>query len=1158
MGCSVSELFQDDASVRSEMYISANINQQYVTRVGDAGFTLGDAIGVYVADYKNGYPSKLQNSGNHADNIKFTLNHDGWSSETQLYWSDDKTQVDAYSYYPFVESVNNVLSLPFQVEHRQDKETDGNSLGGYEKSDFLWAKAEGVKPLSNIFLQHRHLMSCVVVTLVKGEGFNTEWASLEKSVVITNTRLSSKINLQQGQVEVDNNSSPTDIIPHNNGNEWRCVVIPQSIASGTEFIQIVVDGNLYAFKCHRTTSLIPGKINQFVIKVNKRVTGDYDFALVSESVEAWRDDDSSYKAEARAYITINVETAGSLKQCIDDANLKYDQITNLKLTGKINGLDFSFIRKSLPFLEAINMKDITVSMSPVDGKNENDVIPDEAFYKMATLKYIVFPDNLKKIGKLAFRGTGLCHEIVLPEGLTYVGAQAFDNCDQNSGYGSSPEGIWYTHNIPGISLPSTLKHIGDKAFAGCPIRQELYFPTDLEYLGDAAFESCTRIIGELRIPPTLTNIGRKCFYENIGIKGNLDIPASVTELGIGAFARTGFTTLTLHEGLRTIRAAALSGLQVLYDTQLNEYTFDDIYPFDNDLVIPSTVTVIERYAFAKTGFKHVYLPDNFEEIPVGIFYNCRELIDTLVVPSKVNHIGSNAFSGCIKLTGVVLPKNLMSIGADSFNGCFNLNYLRCMSEVPPVLEGGGHFDGVAKDNFTLVVPEGCIEAYRATPGWSEFKRISEYYNFVCRPQKARLLNKSNVREVILNADGEWTVINCPEWVHISQTSGCKKTKLTVTVDELPRGSGSRSGSVVFSLSDNGYTTSYEIEQYDSVYGEDSYVTLQSAKRGKGIDVVFIGDGYDAKDIFEGLYMNDMNQQVEYFFDVEPFKTYRDYFNVYTAYALSYESGIGTLNTLRDVKFNTMIKSSSDRMTTDFESALFYAIDNTPVEESNIDALTCVLTPNTEVYDGVTYMWAGERGGAAVALCPKSKQDYPYDARGVVQHEACGHGFGKMADEYIYHQDWIWICKCNCCGHVEELKDMHDNGWGGNLSFDGKFTGVPWQHLLEDKRFNDICDIYEGGYFHSRGVYRSEHNSCMNNNVPYFSTWSRELIVRRIKMLAGESFTLEDFVSNDSREWGYDFTLATRSPECVDESVSPPRHGTPPVILATEPKRPLSK
>ncbi|MBR3757665.1 MAG: leucine-rich repeat protein [Bacteroidaceae bacterium] len=1163
IGCSENEALMSEPVNRHEMQVEANIQQEYATRVNDTGFAMGDAIGIYVVDYKDGKPCALANSGNHADNVKFTLSQDGWSSVTHLYWTDKKTSVDAYSYYPFVESVSDVTSIPFVVEHRQDKGTTGELLGGYEKSDFLWAKVTGVQPLSPIILHHQHLMAGIQLSLIEGEGFNGEWASLDKAVAVTNTKLSSHINLQTGVVTADDTDTLTSIVPYRNGNEWRCVVVPQTVDAGKELIQIVIDGDLYSFIRSETTVYQAGKLSKFAIKVDKREKGDYEFILVSESVVAWENDAVSHQAEAKAYITVHVPQAGGLKAALDEASLNYKDITNLKLTGVINNDDFRFMLSYLTFLEALNLKEVKTVGCFIEGQMENDVIPDDAFYeqwgarRMPTLKYIVFPDNLKKIGRLAFRGTSLCHDIILPEGLSYVGDRAFDNIGVNGSYGYGGDGLWYTHTIRRISLPSTLRHIGTSAFAGCPIEQELSFPEKIDYLGDAAFESCTGITGELRIPQNLTTIGRKCFYENMGMKGNLDVPASVTEVGIGAFARTGFSSLTLHEGLKTIRAAAFSGIQVLYESQLSPQS-NDLYPFDGDLVLPSTVTIVERYAFAQTGFKHVYLPDNFEEIPEGLFSRCKELIDTVVIPSKVNHIALNAFEGCEKLTAVVLPKNLLSIGENCFRNCFSLDYLQCLSETPPVLEGSGHFDGVAKDNFTLVVPQGCVDAYRNAPGWGEFKRISEYRNFVCRPQRARLLNKGNVRDIVLNADGAWTVTHCPNWAHVSQTSGQQKTKLAVTIDALPQGSENRADSIVFCLDGDNYTTCYKIEQYDSPYDEDTSLTLQTAQNGKGINLVFIGDGYDAKDIADGVYLSDMKQQVEYFFDAEPYKTYRDYFNVYTAFAMSYESGIGTLNTLRDVKFNTMTVSSSGRMSTDFDAALFYAVDHTLVDESDIDALTCVLTPNTTVYDGITQMWPGARGGAAVALCPKSEEEYPYDARGLVQHEAGGHGFGKLADEYIYHLAWIQTCRCNCCEHVDDLMQMQAQGWGENLSLDGKYISVPWKHLINDNRFNDITDIYEGGYFHSRGVYRSEQNSCMNNNVPYYSTWCRELIVRRIKMLAGEIFSFDEFAANDSREWGQDFTKPTRSSQQIHTFVSAPRHGHAPLISASEPERPVSK
>lgn len=42
---------------------------------------------------------------------------------------------------------------------------------------------------------------------------------------------------------------------------------------------------------------------------------------------------------------------------------------------------------------------------------------------------------------------------------------------------------------------------------------------------------------------------------------------------------------------------------------------------------------------------------------------------------------------------------------------------------------------------------------------------------------------------------------------------------------------------------------------------------------------------------------------------------------------------------------------------------------------------------------------------------------------------------------------------------------------------------------------------------------------MNNDIPYYSTISRESIVKRIKRYAGETYSFEEFVANDKRDAG---------------------------------------
>ena len=170
-----------------------------------------------------------------------------------------------------------------------------------------------------------------------------------------------------------------------------------------------------------------------------------------------------------------------------------------------------------------------------------------------------------------------------------------------------------------------------------------------------------------------------------------------------------------------------------------------------------------------------------------------------------------------------------------------------------------------------------------------------------------------------------------------------------------------------------------------------------------------------------------------------------------------------------------------------------------------------MIPNTEDYGGVTYMWDD---GTAIAYCPMSDYGYPLDFRGVVQHEAGGHGFGKLGDEYIYHTSFISSCTCTCCFHPSSWDSEHSRNEYMNLSLSGKMSDVPWRDFIFHEKYSNFVDIFEGGYMHSRGVFRSEQNSCMNNEIPYYSTISRYSIVKRIMEYAGEEFSFDKFVEND--------------------------------------------
>lgn len=1082
LGACSDDMFEEGEQQHSNdrIQLSGDIDQLAVTRVNDNGFCNGDVMGVYIVDYDGGTPGTLKTSGNRGDNVRHTFDEPNyrWNSAYDLYWKDKHTHIDVYGYYPFADP-ESVDDYQFEVKRDQSKPSENGEMGGYEASDFLWGKVADVAPTTSVIrLPMKHRMSNACVTLVEGSGFaDGEWASTDKIVLTANVARKASINMADGTVKTAGSAENTMTIPSRNGNEWRTIVVPQTVQAGTTLFSITIGGVPYKFAKNENLEYVAGKMMKFGIRVDKKAgSGQYQLTLISESITPWENDLVSHDATAKEYVVVNCPTAGHLKEAMAAAKLYYTKITNLKITGEIDHSDIYFMKEQMSSLEALNMKDVKII---------DDIIPDRAFLN-TKINYIVLPDKLKKIEFSAFEGCPLLGSLNIPEGVEVIEGNAFR--------ATKLDGT--------LTLPSTLKKIGEWAFQNTPFTGNLTLPEGLEIIEHNAFGFCRGFYGELHLPNSLKSIGREAFLDCSGLTGSLTIPQSITVIYGSAFNGCGFNgNLILHDGITDIYACAFQSCK-----------------FKGELSLPKNLKTIETSAFWGCTFSGtLHLPSSLLSIGDDAFAYNSQLTGIIEIPDKITSIMSGAFSECSQIEGVVLPANLETISNNAFKNCFGIGSIVCKGAYPAYVKSGA-FDGVPKDNFTVEVPESAVAQYQTAVGWNEFKRIAAHHELVCRPSIACALATEHKQSLIVDAEGEWEVASKPDWCEVSPASGNKKTKVTLTINAMAKNGTSREGKVVFRLKDEDYTHECRVSQYGYEYGEDQWLTLQKATKGKkgGINIVLLGDGYDAKSIADGSYLKTMKQEMEYFFGLEPYTTYRGYFNVYTAFPLSTESGVGTVNTIRYNRFNTTF-TGGVKLKADYDEIFAYALNAPTVTKENLNQTLIIMVPNTTEYGGVTQMWTS---GAAIAFCPLSTYSYPLDARGVVQHEAGGHGFGKLGDEYIYHNAFIDNCHCmDGCDHGSAFNMYKRLGWYENLSFTGKMQSVPWSHLIFDPRYSDLVDIYEGGYMHSRGVFRSEQNSCMNNNIPYYSTISRESIVKRIKRYAGETYSFEDFVKNDKREAG---------------------------------------
>ena len=1134
--------------------ISGQITQVYTTRVDDGGFCDGDQIGLYGVNWLNNNTTAgtLQDQGNQVDNARYTYDEANltWNASGSIYYKDANTNIDLYAYYPY-DTPSSVTAYPFEVHQNQ---AGTNTVDGYALSDFLWAKAENVTPSSNkVWMKFSHKLSCANVVLVEGTGFDEgEFATLKKSVLVMNTSRTANINLQTGEATVTGSPESEGIVMMNSADGFRAIVVPQTVAANTALFSITIDGIPYRFKTNSECKYQAGMLSSFTIEINKKShSGELELKLINSEIKEWIADSESHNGEIRQYYVVNLEKPGTLGRTIKAAKKNPNKIKNLKVAGKINTGDFLFMRDSMELLAAVNLKDAEIKNSLLvtyymnDGSifksyesieqkeryNEDNLnfnyadifqtryenvrtvdfnehnwdydyeIPVNAYYGKKTLHTFSFPEKVTRIHTHAFYKTILSGALIIPEDVTFIGSYAFNETEVSS-----------------LELPYNLEGI--------------------EYF---AFGNCQYLSGSLKLPDNLEQIGDYAFYNCNMLTGHLNIPSKIKQLPASCFTGCKFNSISLPEGLISIRESCLSGNNIR--TLKLPKSLKEIHPkaFYNcktqgELVIPKNVTLLGEGAFKNCSFSSILFEDGIDLRTIGsqCFFDDTRLSAHLEIPQSVQSIGSNAFDNCTSLPSVTIPKSVTTIASYAFANCTSLTKLKCDATTPPTL-GSGVFNNIPKDNFTLEVPEASVPKYQTTTGWSVFKRIGAHYDFNISNTLLRALNTEYTKTYLLRVPSgeQWSIASKPDWVTIEAETNVGRSDVTITVAALDQGAGNRTGEIVFQLDNKDfssgvkYTTTMKVEQFDCEYNDGQVITNQVASKGNGVNIVFMGDCFDAKDIDEGKYLAGINEAIGYFFAIEPYKSYKEYFNIYTIVGMSPESGMGTVNTIKEAKFGSQY--SLEGITPDTETIYDYALNAETVTEDNLNQTLIVMVENTQDYGGICYMWGD---GSAIAICPMSADAYPFDFRGIVQHEAGGHGFAKLADEYIYTNAFIGACGCNN-PHLDSFYAGKAYGWYRNLSTNSNYKTVEWAHLFANPDYANVVDMYEGGYFHTRGIYRSEGNSCMNNNVPYYSAISRQEMVERIKKYAGEEFRLQDFYDNDVRDASNNDFVTTKS---VSENV----------------------
>ena len=374
------------------------------------------------------------------------------------------------------------------------------------------------------------------------------------------------------------------------------------------------------------------------------------------------------------------------------------------------------------------------------------------FKNCTSLTDVYISEGVTSIWSGAFSGCAISN-IRIPNSVTYIGQNVFENCT----------------NLYSIHLSSQMTSIESETFAGCKNLRSLNIPSSITRIeADFCKGSAIKYLyfDNPSTPPRLKgDVTRKDYFRFIVIvpDGSYDT-YFYSDWGLFAIRERGDIITntkkihidqagTLRDILDLDTAWKLTEVVITGELNLNDFLYlreaagcldisgEDAVRYDGVLqnLDLSNAKLIDdgNFSYDFVGFYwdkdqiHFYSLD--EEASIGDngksfqgLFACLYGLDTVRLPRNLTTIGRYAFYDDSNLFTVEIPESVTEIDSYAF-ACPNLINIYCHGATPANIADETVFSEIDKNQCTLYVPEGSVEAYRTAKYWKDFKNIKEKY-----------------------------------------------------------------------------------------------------------------------------------------------------------------------------------------------------------------------------------------------------------------------------------------------------------------------------------------------------------------------------------------------------------------------------------------------
>ena len=444
-------------------------------------------------------------------------------------------------------------------------------------------------------------------------------------------------------------------------------------------------------------------------------------------------------------VFVEVQSAGSLSSLIEDS--QKNQITDLTITGNLNGTDIRFIREMAGRDVEGNETEGTLSVLDLSGativsggdyyykqyfeyKTSDNEIGENMFIDCG-LSSIVMPDDITVIGTGAFKGCANLVSASISEKVTNIKSSAFEGCSQ----------------LESVVFPQNITELGSLSFKGCKALKTFTFPK-VTSLADEILSGCDALVS-VTIPETVTAVGSLVFagciklaeihvaaslppdigwswqpFQNVDKNTcQLFIPAGSLASYNSAKEWGDFTNKIEEAGevepkiVEVAEAGTLSTFisvdekNVIKDlTVIGNLNGTDIRfiremagrTYDNKECAGSLeILDLSQANIVEGGEPYFYMYSDFytknDEFSTYFFKGCK--LKTVVFPLSLKVVGNAAFSECYNLSGkIVIPEGVTTVGVSSFEATA-IESVELPSSLVTVTDGAMAIDAIGAHAF---------------------------------------------------------------------------------------------------------------------------------------------------------------------------------------------------------------------------------------------------------------------------------------------------------------------------------------------------------------------------------------------------------------------------------------------------------------------------